>query len=504
MKRDTNTHYEWPSGSAVTQVDVRTQKNGQSVAYLYADPAAPKDTLLEIRSALRLKGWGTLSDNRDGKFGLRVSGMKDGGSSLIGLLEHSGYSGGTPQIRTDKPEKEAPKGFINTVKDHSLRASGLFYTLGNAVYLASGILRSKENLKRENKTGKIDSGQIQSALTWGAGDLLVLAIGGKNDSRQLTSLLTKLKQHYVKEGIDLPVTAAIHAETADASNTVGKKISNFAHEYLNQIKCLTESVAAIGYYKAGKDQGNTAKQITAVTFGLGFLASALIPEKKIDEEKYEKAGKLGRWWMRIQANPLSVGGLSGYSNTILTTYSAHKEGQRRKLYEKDPKTFPYTFDKNNKPIIPSKHYKLDYAAPGVMFFGNGLYAASKKTVGGDIKTTDMVSDVYRIASQIINKLPEGERERALESTAKFLGERPEVSDTRAQVREKLVTQMTIQRQNPWFENITLPARTKSASPAPSLVQAPQAAPKPTIDATNATHIAKGVAENPQLEHATAR
>lgn len=486
MKRDINTHYQWPSGSAVTQVDVRTQKNGQSVAYLYADPATPKDTLLEIRASLRLKGWGTLSDNRDGKFGLRVSGMKDDGSTLIGLLEQSSYALGTPQIRSDKPEKEAPKGFIDTVKDHSLRLSGVFYTLGNAVYLASGLLRNQER-------GEKKKGQINSALKWGAGDLLVSAIGGKDDGRQLTSLLSKLKNHYVHEGIEIPATAAINAETRDHNRGIGSKVNNFLHEYLNQIKCLTESWAAVSYFQAGKEQGNKAKQITAVTFGLGFLASALIPEKKIDEEKYEKAGKVGRWWMRIQANPLSVGGISGYSNTILTTYGAFDEGRRYN----NPSKYPPKMDKVTGQIIhPSKYYQLDYAAPAVMFFGNGLYAASKKTVGGDIKTTDMVSDVYRIASQIINKLPEEQRERALESTAKFLGERPEVSDTRAQVREKLVTQMTIQRQNPWFENITLPARApQKLKPARGNEVDASAAPSSTIERADVQHVAQGMAYN---------
>ncbi|MFZ4540793.1 MAG: hypothetical protein ACOYNL_03145 [Rickettsiales bacterium] len=479
MKRDVNFHYRWDAGSAVTQLDVRAQKNGQSVAYLYAAPDAPQDQLLALRAALRLKGWGTLSDNRGGKFALRVSGIRDP-EQLIGMLGELGYTHGTASISEAAPEKEQPRGFMDSLRAHSLRASGIFYTLGNVVYLTSGILRSKEK-------GKTDYGQIQSALTWGAGDILVAAIGGKDDGRQMSSLLTKLKLHYISEGIDLPVTAAIHVETANSNKTLGQKISNFAHDYLNQIKCLTEFVAAFGYFKAGKDQGNFPKQITAVTFGTGFLASALIPEKKIDGEKYAQAGPLGKLWMKIQSNPLSVGGLSGYSNTILTSYSALEEGRRYNNPSHPPKINKVT----GEVIVPSKYYKLDYLAPGVMFFGNGLYAASKKTAGGDIRTTDMISDAYRIASQVINKLPEDQREAALESTARFLGERPEVRDTREEARERLVKEMAIQRQNPWFENTALPGRNKAATAS---VPGVSEQPATQVSATDAANVGKGVTQ----------
>jgi hypothetical protein len=52
--------------------------------------------------------------------------------------------------------------------------------------------------------------------------------------------------------------------------------------------------------------------------------------------------------------------------------------------------------------------------------------------------------------------------------------------------------MTIQRQNPWFENITLPARTKPTRLDLAATQAMDAAPKPTIDTTNATHVSRGI------------
>lgn len=481
-KHETSTHYRWPESEAelVDSIELVRQKNGRSVAYLHAkeDPAL-KQQRLEVRAAIRAKGWGTLSDFRDGKYVLRVNGLRDE-ASLLEFLSHAGLTKGTPTIHTQQAEQEAPKGFIDGLRANSLRWSGIFYSLGNVVYLASGLLRNYESKEKKQ-------GQIRSALTWGAGDLLVTAIGGKDDGRQLTSLLHKLKTHYEREGVDIPVTSAIHSETDDYNRGFKNKASNFLHEYLNQIKCLTESIAAINYYKAGKEQGNFPKQITAVTFGLGFLISALVPEKKLDPEKYEQAGPLGRLWMRIQNNPLSVGGLSGYSNTILTSVSAYREGQRFN----DPLNHPPVIDKKTGLAIkPSKYYQLDYAAPAVMFFGNGLYAMSKKTTGGDIRTEAMVKDVYSIASQILNKLPESKREEAVESTVRFLAERPEVRGNKDEVRARLRETMVKQSQNPWFEPVagTLPAAGQLSTPAHQA----STTPRPQLAAGEVTHVAKGI------------
>lgn len=489
-KHETSTIYQWPADTTalVNRIEIVRQKNGRAVAYIHAneDPAR-KAERLEVRAALRLKGWGTLSDNRENRFVLRVNGFTDN-ADLLAALNAAGATKGTPQANTRIAEKERPQGPVDAIRTNSLRASGIAYSLGNLVYLASGILRNREKGESHYK-------QIKSAVTWGAGDLLVAAIGGKDDGRQLNSLLTKLKHHYQNEGIDIPVTATIHSETSEKNRSFGSAIYDFAHKYLNQLKCATEVVAAYYYFGAGKEQGNKWKQRTALIFGTGFGASLLIPEKKIDPEQYAAAGTVERLWMKIRSNPLSLGGLSGYSNTILTSYGAFDEGRRFNKPEKYP-TLPNPT--TGKITPPSKYYKLDYAAPAVMFFGNGLYAASKKTTGGDIRTDAMIGDVYSVASQIINKLPECERERALESTAKFLGERPEVRDTKEQVRQRLAQTIEIQRQNPWFEPSLTTILPTPTAPTPTTMHATTPSAQLSSDVS---HVGKGIetVNNTQLE-----
>lgn len=458
-----STHtYRWPAGGLIERIDIRQQSNGRAVAYLYADESEEaRPARQELRALLRMKGWGTLSDNREGKYALRISGFANS-NDLLEVIRNSPHYTANPTVEplTDKTPKQSVG---ESVRANTLRGAGIFYSLGNLIYLASGVLRNREQ-------GTNQHGQIGSALVWGAGDALIATVGGRDDSRQFSSLVSKLKGHYERSGIEIPKTAAIHSETNMEGRSIGSRLHDFIYEHVNQLKCASEALAAVFYFRAGHEQGNFWKQVTAVIFGTGFTASLLIPERKIDQEKYDKAGALGKLWMKVQAQPLSVGGISGFSNTILTTVSAHGEGRRFN----NPSKYPTLPNKSGQIIAPSKYYKLDYAAPAVMFFGNSLYAMSKKTTGGDIKADAMVSDVYIVAAQILNKQPDNVRESAIESTADFLGKRPEIKDTKLEIVERLKHEMDVQRNSPWFEKTPLtnytPTPKKSRMPLHRLEQ----------------------------------
>ena len=468
--QETTSIYTWPAATPalIDFVECVHQKNGHVVAYLHAkEDASQQPRRQELRNALRLKGWGTLSDFREGRHVLRVSGVESD-ASLLATLRYYGVTQGDPAVKTQASEHEDPHGVLDAVRTGSLRFVGMLYSLGNAIYLAAGLHRSK-------LAGKIDYGQIGTGLAFGSGDLLIATIGGRDDGRQLTNLLTQLKRHYDKTGVDVPVAAAIHTETSDKGKSLGTKLYDFAYRHLNQIKCLAEVVGGIFYYRAGVQQNSVWKRRTAMIFGPGFLASALIPEKKLDEEKYAAAGPLGRLWMRIQANPLSIGGLSGYSNTVFTSISAYQE--RKAQLALGP--------------AGNKAYRWDFAAPVVMGVANGMYAVTQKTTGGDIRTDAMIQDVYSVASQILNKLPTDKRKAGIESTIQFLAERPEIKGSRDDIRLKLHETMERQRQNPWFEPLAVPPRhpelLKPAAPAPEASTA-----TPPAQVKDATPLGKGL------------
>jgi hypothetical protein len=429
-KKETTTTYRWGDEQVIRRIDVRQQKNGWAVAYLYADPseeARAKRT--NIRAAIRLKGWGTLSDSRDGQFVLRVTGLRSG-DELVDLLHEQGFIRGRSQTTVAEDKGEQATGLWSTIKSRSLRASGIFATIGNAMSITQGFHRMSD--PRQGKS----IGQIGMGASFAVADLPLALVDEKDNSRQLSLLLKKLRKHYDRDGIEIPQNASIFVETSNKGKTVGERTQDFLHDYANQIKCFFEVVASGWSMYAGREQESSFKKYVPLIWGPGFLASLLIPEKKIDEEKYEQAGLLGRAWMKIQSNPLVIGGTLGYSNTIATYGSAIKE-QRKELA---------------KPIGDRTHfYRWDYIIPTDMIAANGLYAMSKKTVGGGIKSEAMVQDAYRIAAQIINKQPESQREKAVESTAKFFSERMEIKEHYPQALERLRQELDSQRANPWFE-----------------------------------------------------
>lgn len=446
---ETTTTYRWDDSQIIRRIDVRQQSNGMAVAYLYANPdPALRDTRLNIRAAMRLKGWGTLSDHRNDEFALRVTGLRRG-EELINALQAGGFIGAPAEqtSHVDTPE-QMPTTLWGKIKANSLQWSGVLATIGNAMSFASGVHRGRV-------TGKTDWGQIGQGLAFGVADLPLMIAGSRDDARQLGDFLRRLKVHYGKEGIEIPRTASIYVETSDKGKSIGERTMDFMHRYANQIKCSFEGVAAISTVAAGKNQGSFLKKWGPFIWGPGFIASLLIPEKKIDEEKYAHAGTLGRLWMKIQANPLIIGGTLGYTN-VAANYGSGYDERRRYKY---PDRYPTLPNKEGKIIPPTHVYGWDFAIPTVMIGANGLYAMSKKTVGGDIQSSALVSDAYINAAQIVNKQPAELREKVIESTARFFGERTEIPEHRAEAEARLRREIELQRANPWFEPHGLAAYT---------------------------------------------
>ncbi len=478
--KETTAIYQWQGDGIIQRVDIRTQDNGRAVAYIYAnDNNARQPERNAVRTALRGKGWGTLSDHSGDQFSLRVSGLKDG-QELIDLIMSQGHVAGAPVVTNTATAKEQSKGTWNYIRDHSLTISGTIATVGNSMSIASGFARGKE------------LNQIGQGAAFAVADLPLAIAGGRDDSRQLSDLLRQLKKHYIKEGIDIPDNASIHAETSNKNKSVGELSKDYLHRYANQVKCSMEVVAAAFTINAGKAQDSKWKKYTPFVWGSGFLASLIIPERKIDDKKYAQAGLLGRGWMLVQSNPLSIGGLLGYSNTVATYASAINE----RNHHIDPKKYPPKMEeKTGLPKDYSK-YGWDFAIPSVMIGANGTYMISKKSAGGNIENDTMVNDVYSVAAQIINKQPDDQRQTVIESTAKFLGERTEIKDTHSEIIARLNKEVLIQRQNPWFENTRLAIRplgvanadTKQHPAAAISNAAPNAEVKPSVKETPTTAI----------------
>ena len=240
------------------------------------------------------------------------------------------------------------------------------------------------------------------------------------------------------DGIEIPKTASIHVETSKKNQGVGSVISDFLHENINPLKISAEILGGYFALKDGLRTGNKWKSAGGAVVVAGWTGALLIKEKKRDDEKLQNAGAFEKAVAFIQEKPLRLAGWAGLAFNGLNFRS--KWEQRH-----------------------TAAGKWTMGAVGSMVTANSLYSISNKTTGGNIKEDAMVSDVYSVAAQIINKQPDEKRAAAIESTAKFLGERPEIKDTHSEIIERLNKEVLIQRQNPWFENTRLAIRPADGS-----------------------------------------
>jgi hypothetical protein len=419
--------YTWDAASPISRIDIRKSRKN-TVAYIYTSvDESDLENLHAMRDAFRAKGWANSSDMRDGKSVLRVTGLQNP-DELIDLVRNGPFKQAVP-TQASIVSKDKPKPFMEQVRTHSLRASGIIYSIGNAFYIASGIARKKQ------------AAQIGTGVAFSVGDVMVAIFGGKDDERQFKSLLTKLTHHLNKNGISIPKDSAISAEISTKGESLSERTYDLIHEHINKIKALAEVVGGFLYFKAGKDQGNRWKQATAVIFTTGFGSSLFIKEKKPDPEKLAHAGPLEKAWAWVQERPLRAAGYSGLSNTLFTTIGALEE---RKTELAKP------------PGIRTDHYKYDLGASASMLVANNLYALSNKSTGGAITSDGLINDLYGLVAQVLNREPEDKREAAIRATVDFLGERIEIKDTRKQIETRLREQMGHEaHDNPWFKARTL-------------------------------------------------
>lgn len=431
--KNTVTAYQWPAGSFISGVEIRATQGTTAVAYLAASATAKSEELHELRTQFRLKGWASSSDMRNGQPVLRLTGIHDTGELLEVLKTHGSVSG-EPTIKASEAPK--PKNTIDAIKKNTLRSSGIFYSIGNALMIVSGALRNRAE-------GKFNIGQLGSGLSFAAGDIGLMAFGGEDDARQFKSLLTKLKNHLHENNVTIPQSAALNVETMQEHHGFLESIYDFMHTNINTLKISAEVLGGALYAKGGIENGIIEKQIAGTVIVTGWLAALLIKEKKPDEEKLANAGLVEKAWAHIQQKPLVLAGGAGLIHNGISAIGAFNE-RARFLNPNKP---------NPKNRAHTHFYQWDVAVICAMLLGNSLYAMSQKTTGGAIKSDGLVDDVYGIAAQILNKQSPETQEAAIQSTAQFLGERPEIKDSRKEIVAKIHEKMRIQRENPWFENV---------------------------------------------------
>ena len=429
--KPTVTSYHWQAGPLIRDVEFHAGADARAIAYLGAAEGTDPAALQILRHTLEQKGWATSADQRGGKPVLRLSGLAKSTDLLAALTEQQATTG-APEITA--AEQPKPKNTLDAIKQNTLRSSGIFYSVGNALMIISGVLRTRAK-------DTFQFGQLGSGLAFAAGDVALTIFGGKDDAREFNTLLTKLKAHLHENNIAIPQDAALNAETAAQHHGFVESINDFMHKNINTLKISAEILGGALYAKGGIEDGILEKQIAGGVIVSGWLAALLIKEKKSDPEKLANASWAEKTWAHIQEKPLMLAGGAGLIHNGISALGAYNE--RKRFLNPD---LP-----NPKGRANTHFYKWDLAVISAMLLGNSLYAMSQKTAGSGMKSDGIVDDVYGLAAQVLaNQSPEAQ-EAAIADTAKFLADRPETKDTEKQIVAKLHAKLDAQRSNPWFE-----------------------------------------------------
>ena len=307
-------------------------------------------------------------------------------------------------------------GFVDMLKEHSLKAAGYAYLVGDAAIIASGLLD-------KNKTPKEKYQRAAVGAAWGLGGLAAARYGNPTAEKQLELLCNRLGDYLRMQGVVIPD----RPELADIAKEGGlvHHVQSFmyAHpsEVLNTIYVLGSAQLVtnglLGHSKANAnaatltaDEMKKAKRVahsdtaSGLFIGAGALAGLLIPEKTPDPT-HPAQGSLGRAMAWVQEKPLRVSGLLYHANNASMLWGA----------------FAARGEKGG-----NKNYLWRFLTAGSYIFGNTMLALSSKNFGKDNKDPKMLEKLSELSAQVIAAQPKDVQEALVQQISGYLGAQPEI------------------------------------------------------------------------------
>lgn len=419
--------YDWQeTASAITRADFHLQPKIQPVAYLQARDE--NTDLSALKAACEAKGWNATPEVTQKGHQLRVLGF-NAPEEMIDVLNGQGISAENAQINTI-PLKDGPK---KSFFSSTIGASSIFYLIGDVLATISG-------RKRGN-----DWAQMATGIAFMAGDLGFVAFSGKEKIDPVVPVISALKEHLQEKGVVIPEGTGITAERLAAKGGLLETTHDFMTKNINSIKVLAEVLGGAFYYKAGVKQENARKKAAGAVIVGGWAAALLLQEKKTDPATLKDAGPLVKLAAKIQDKPLSLAGTAGLVHNGLSLWGAIEERNKEMAKKSNGQT-------------ATDHYKYDMGMIASMVIANGLFAMSKKGhgAGAEISETQL-QDVIALSTEIIQALPERQRDSALLESAKIISLQDSISLSQEEILTRLREHTTaVKEHSPFVQRVTQP------------------------------------------------
>ncbi len=271
--------YRYKNAALIDCVEITSPRVGLTQATLTAVDKADGTALETLREKLGAGGYSSLMDTKDGRPVIQVRGIKDE-EHFVEFLEKLDLA--KNGVEKDLTRVDHTPSFSEKVRGKSLFLSALFYDLGNAAFVVSGIQRGKHN--PDGKMTPNDRSEMMIGLSFGLGDLLMTFYGSAKGDEELQAAATGLRRHLQKKGIELPEGNVLNPDTLHQSGAV-KATDRWLRKHIGQVKCFTETIAGLFTIHSAMKPGNVNHSKLAGGFLItaGWLATLLMDKPRGDQ-----------------------------------------------------------------------------------------------------------------------------------------------------------------------------------------------------------------------------
>lgn len=446
--------YQFSESNVIRDVTFIRSVNGSMRAYLRAAENVPAETLHDITCTFADKGWQCIPHSFEGKPALEVRGFVRDTKLMEELKDHQWVSGEQAYLK-DPPQKIS---FSEKLKKRSLQASGWFYSLGDAGFIAYGI---KDSSPLDTAAG----------IFYGLPTPVLIAYG-QNDQAdfQVKDIGRKMVDYMKQNKIELPQECSLDAILADRKKGLIQNAQDLMRRYPSEfmnlsyatagacilaaaVKHLTHGVPAKGAVdgwmkKLAETQHNVTHEMAyaaakksmiqenylnagvgVMTIGSGLTAT-MIKEKVHDPDSEKKTGVEGMVeWLR--EHPLTIAGVGYMASTLMHAGSTYVAMQGA--------------DAKHKQAVPFRALFV-----GASLIAELLVAMSSKGHGdGVVSDVSVDHSAISLAADLIVRQPTHMQEYLVDHTASFLARPDVLAMKESEVTSLLRQEVELMRDNPW-------------------------------------------------------
>lgn len=418
--------YQYPSSSAISQIQFRYTNDHPPEALLTASSFARPELLSDLRATLGARGWQNVAVSVNGTQQLQVSGF-DKTEDLLELLNAHGYSKNAPKV-TAEPNDHPVENQKEWMKRSSLKLSGWSYIIGDIALILSGI--------KSGRKGEQLSGGFSLA---GAG--VLTQYGNVKTEHHVRDVTERMGTFLEEQACQLPESCALSRIIHEKKQGRLQDADQFLTKFPSETALSLYALSALSFAQSGirhKKPWDVAASMSSFAASMG---SVIMPEKKVqkhaDAEHALSEGQIESWKQWIQEKPLRVAGFVYLLSGAALGMSAMRE------MKNDPK---------------QKSYIFKFIAAGSYILGNAMLMISNKSAanGHGAFDADEKRRILGHAAEAISTQPEVLQKGLVGYVSGFLAQQPEMGSNAPEISKALHEQLEHFKQSPWV------ARTENA------------------------------------------